>query len=291
MGTSPTFNANQGLTGQYPSLEGIMDLVRSLVNDSMAGLTGTPGEGQIITDNPAISPFTQPFLNSAIREVYRELRNVGQPTLIKDNYLLLGIPVFVSPTQGPGGVDPSLQCFIGFNGYFNGTSINPLFTLPNDMLYPVKLWERTNGSNDYFFPMRQPTFGLPSRYQAISFIDWEWREDAIWLLGATTVRDVRMRYYAAFPQFFSEDLDFTTTFVPIMDSLDAIAYKCAVKYATMLGSPGLEELRLDAKDAMFQLKNANTRRMQSMDFERQPYTHYGRNDGIASTDGLEAFGQ
>ena len=58
--SSPTINVNQSTS--YTSLETIMNLVRSLVNDTQAGATGTPGEGQILTDNPAISPFTQPFL-------------------------------------------------------------------------------------------------------------------------------------------------------------------------------------------------------------------------------------
>jgi hypothetical protein len=57
---SPTINLPQA-TGDT-SLETIMNLVRSLVNDTQAGATDTPGEGQILTDNPAISPFTQPFL-------------------------------------------------------------------------------------------------------------------------------------------------------------------------------------------------------------------------------------
>jgi hypothetical protein len=289
--SSPTFNANQGLTGQYPSLEGIMQLVRGLVNDSLAGATGTPGEGQIFTDNPQISPFTQPFLNSAIRELYRELRNVGSPTLIKDNYIVLNVPPMQSPTLGVSQPDPTVQVFWGFNGYFDGTELWANFALPNDMLFPVRMWERASGTMDIFSPMRQPDFGLPSCMQSTSLALWEWRSDAIWSVGCIGMRDIRWRYYAAFPQYFSADLDFTTTFVPIMDSLDAIAYKTAVKYATSLGSPGLEELRLDAKDAMFQLKNEITRRAQSVNYERPPYTHYGSNDGQASTDGLEAFGQ
>ena len=56
--SSPTIN----IGNQNTSLATIMDLVRSLVNDTQAGVTDTPGEGQIFTNDPAISPFTQPFL-------------------------------------------------------------------------------------------------------------------------------------------------------------------------------------------------------------------------------------
>ena len=58
--SSPTINVPQA--NGSTSLETIMNLVRSLVDDTQAGATDTPGEGQIFTDNPAISPFTQPFL-------------------------------------------------------------------------------------------------------------------------------------------------------------------------------------------------------------------------------------
>ena len=46
--SSPSINVGQATT----SLETICNLVRALVNDSQAGVTNTPGEGQIFTDNP-----------------------------------------------------------------------------------------------------------------------------------------------------------------------------------------------------------------------------------------------
>ena len=48
--SSPTFNLNPSLAAA--SLGNIMNLVRALVNDSQAGVTGTPGEGQVFT-NPS----------------------------------------------------------------------------------------------------------------------------------------------------------------------------------------------------------------------------------------------
>jgi hypothetical protein len=267
--SSPTINLPQG--SQDTSLETIMDLVRSLVNDTQAGLTGTPGEGQIFTDNPAVSPFTQPFLNSSIRELYRELRNVGQPTLIKDNIIVSGLPIINSPANGPGQSDPTVQTILSLQGYFDGVQLWPNFLLPSDMLYPTKLWERLTGSNDSFQPMTQPQDGLRGGQQGVTLGQWEWRNDNLNFRGATTVRDVRMRYYCALPTFFSQTLDFSTTYVPIKDCTDAVAYKTAVKYASMLGSPGLAALQAEAANQMFQLKNANTRRMQSTEYHRDPF--------------------
>jgi len=270
MGT-PTINIPAG----YGSLETIMNLVRALVNDSQAGATGTPGEGQILTDNDAISPFTQPFLNSSIRELYRELRNVGQPTLLKDNVIITGITPVNSPANGLGSPDPAVQVFLGFVGYFDGLTMNSNLLLPADVIVVERVWERETNTNNHFVPMVQPEFGLPSRAQTRFLAQWEWRNDSIWMVGSTDTRDLRLRYWCALPQFFSPTLDFASTYVPILDCIDAVAYKTAVKYATMLGSPGLADLKTEAALQMFQLKNSNVRRMQSIDYTRIPY---GRNE-------------
>jgi hypothetical protein len=166
-----------------------------------------------------------------------------------------------------------VQTVLSTIGYFDGVEQNPQYLLPADMIYPERLWERATGTNNPFLPMTQSTFGLPPRPQVPWLAEWEWRNDNINFCGATEQRDIRMRYYAQLPQFFSETLDFSSTFVPIMDCQDAVAYKTAVMYARMLGSPGLADLIVESKDQMFKLKNANTRRMQSENFMRIPYGH------------------
>lgn len=267
--SSPTINVGQ--SSGNTSLAVIMDLVRSLVNDTQSGATATPGEGQIITDNPSISPFTQPFLNSAIREVYRELRNVGQPTLIKDNVIVSGLTPINSPTQGLGAYDPAVQVYLGFGGYFDGVSVNGDLLLPSDVITVERVWERQTGSNDLFIPMEQPQFGLPSRYQGVRFLEWEWRNDNIWMVGSTQTNDLRLRYWASLPQFFSQTLDFNSTYVPIIDCVDAIAYKTAAKYANMLGAPAAGDLKLEAAEQMRQLKLAQVRRSQAVNYQRPQY--------------------
>ena len=268
--SSPTINIPQA--SGSTSLATIMDLVRILVNDTQPGVTDTPGEGQILTNNPAISPFTQPFLNSSIRELYRELRNVGEPVLIKDNIILTNLPIINSPTQGGlGAVDPAVQTVLSTQGYFDGTMLWPNFQLPGDMLYPTALWERATGTNDVFHRMDAPSGGLESAMQGPYLKQWEWRNNNLNFRGATQGVDIRMRYYCSLPQFFSQTLDFSSTYVPVLDCTDAVAYMTAVKYARMLGSPGLADLLAESKNQMFQLKNANVRRMQHEDFARIPF--------------------
>lgn len=271
--SSPTINPGQSTDGgSYPSLSGIANYVRALINDSQAGATSTPGEGQIFVDNSAIAPFVQPMINASIREVYRELRNIGAATLIKDNIIVSGLtPVFGS--NGLGNPDTAVQTFLSYNGYFDGNAINNNLVLPSDLLYPEQVWERQTGTNNSFIKMDQPQSGLPSRPQYTVLAQWEWRQDQINFVGSTQTNDVRLRYYCTLPQFFSPTLDFNSTFVPVLDSLDAIALKTAVKYARMLGSSGLPDLIGEAKEQMYQLKNQYTRRMQSQEFYRIPYGH------------------
>jgi hypothetical protein len=64
--------------------------------------------------------------------------------------------------------------------------------------------------------------------------------------------------------------------VPVLDCTDFLAFEVAVLYASMLGSPGLAALQASVADHMFQLKNANIRRMQHEDFARIPF---GNSDG------------
>ncbi len=274
--SSPTINLNPA-SGTDTSFSVIMDLVRSLVNDTQAGLTGTPGEGQIITNNPAVSPFTLPFLNSAIRQLYRELRNVGDAALIFDNVNIFGLTP-INGANGLGNPDPATQVYVSQGGYFDGQTINSLLALPSNVLYMERVSERQNGTNNSFVPMTQSEFGLPSRPQEPTLAEWEWRNYNINMVGSTNVTDIRMRYYGSLPTFFSPTLDFTATFVPIIDCADAVAYKVAVMYARMLGSPGLEDLKGEAAKQMFDLKNAVTRRGQSIEYFRRPYGSYGNDD-------------
>ena len=276
--SSPTINIGTvSGGGSYPSLEDICNYVRALINDSQAGATDTPGEGQIFTDNPAISPFVLPMLNASIREVYRELRNIGAPTLIKDNVIISGLTP-VNGKNGLGLADPAVQVYLGFGGYFDGSTINGNLLLPSDVLFMERVCERQTNTNTTFVLMSQDQSGLPSRPQQPTLVQWEWRNDNINMVGSTQTNDIRLRYYCSLPQFFSPTLDFSATFVPVMDSLDAIALKTAVKYGRMLGSPGLQDLISESKEQMFQLKNQYTRRTQTTDYQRKPYGSYGNND-------------
>ncbi len=265
LNATPVTATGPSLAGGYPTLETIMNLVRVLLNDWQRGATNTPGEGQITTDDPLLSPQTLVALNSAIRQVYRELRNVGDPTLIKDN-VLVNLPA--NSVTGP-----TIQTYLGFGGYFDGGVLNNPPILPPDMIYPVEVWEQQTGNQLPFVRMIQPQDGLSSRNQTFCLGEWEWRQDQLNFVGALCPITIRMRYLAALTQFVSP-LNFAATQVPIMDCEEAVAYKTAAIIGKALSgiTPGTSDLSSMAQEAMFQLKNAVTRRAQTVEYQRRPYS-------------------
>lgn len=261
-----------GGQGSYPSLELIANLARAIVNDDKAGATGTPGEGQILTDS---STTLQNLMNSAIRDTYRDCRIMGQPTLIKDNYLLLALPP-VNSALGVGVQNPAVQVAIQFAGYFDGLIMWPNLTLPSDLIYPLEMWERLTGTGNLpFGPMRQSSGALRSRNQVQALGEWEWRTDGIWMIGAILQRDVRLRYISTFPDLAFPSVDFSTTYVPIMDCQEAVADKISVRYAQRLGGTALADAMMAAKSSIFKLRQQITRDRQKIDYQRRPYGSSG----------------
>ena len=262
----------------YPSLNVIANLARSKVNDDKKGATGTLGEGQILTNT---SVTLQNFMNSAIRDTYRHVRIMGQPTLIGDNYILIGLPP-VNSALGPAVANPAVQVALQFAGYFDGLQMWSNFTLPGTLLYPLEVWERAStgqASSTPFGMMRQSTGALPPRQQVQVLGEWEWRSDGIWMNGATQLRDIRLRYIFTFADLVSSTINWDTTYVPVLDSQEAIADKIAVLYTARLGGAALADAKMSAKESIFKLRQQITRDRQIIDYRRPPYK--GDNAGYA----------
>lgn len=264
-------------SASFPSLESILNNVRAICNDAFAGATSTPGEGQILTDivpgGSINNPFLLNHLNSAIRELYRQLRITGAGVIIQDNFILTNIPVVNGPL-GPSIPDPTIQEYVDNTGFFDGTNTNASLKLPTDIIRPIRLWERTTGTTDTFMEMNQVMNGLPPRNQLSRLQEWEWRQEKIYFVGCTQPRDVRIRYVSLLPTFFTQPLNPTTTFVPVVDCDDYLAYKTAAKVVlTMGGSPEIATvLDTQAEKFIFQLKNERVLNMQESDrYRRRPY--------------------
>lgn len=208
-----------GLEGA-PSLQSICDLYRSIVNDTFSG-----GAGQINTDD---APWMKPFLNSAIRDLYSDLRIVGDMRVIVDNALIIGIPALPA-------ADPTVQVALTYQGYFNGSTWDSSLMLPPDLMWLMKVWQRPSGTAANFIPMQIASAGLTGIYQENTMGMYEIRgNNELWMNGATLATDLRLRYMAVFPDIVGDSIDFSNTYVPIQDCTNAIAHKMVANYAQRL---------------------------------------------------------
>jgi hypothetical protein len=224
----------------YNTAGQITALVRSLLNDS---------QGNLFTDTVLL-----PYANSAYRKVQRAISNGGGGGFIQDDVLL----VVTAITQ----TDTSLQVSIT-------DATAPPNQLPTDLLVPVKLWERPNGSSDDFLEMVDLSQhgGLPSRAQDATLSVWEWRADGIYFLGATKDTQIRLRYLKAYP-----DLTDSTSPVLVRNAQEAIAYATAALAAWSRGSPLAERWDGAAADAVEDLVTAAVRREQQSARRRRPFS-------------------
>jgi hypothetical protein len=249
----------------FPNLNVLTTLWRSLVGDP---------NGEIIQDGEAT--ICQPILNSALRKLYREIRGISGPELIRDNVIFLNLPPMNSPSFGIGVPDPTVQVGLTYTGWYDGSQFNGNFLLPADCLRVLEVWQRTsNGGNMSFSRIDEAADGLNPGKQSSSLGQFEWRQNALWFNGSTVNMDIRVRYLMKANTFFGvTGAQYPNTLVPIQDCEDAVAYYCAYLYD--LGNVGtspiaLEESKKLAEDAMFDLKNEIVRSMQGTDYHRQPY--------------------
>jgi len=224
----------------YNTAGQITALVRSLLNDS---------QGNLFTD-----AILLPYANSAYRKLQRALGNAGAGGFIQDDALL----VVTAVTQ----VDPSVQVSLS-------DATAPPNQLPTDLLAPLKLWERPNGSAQDFVEMVDLTRhgGLPSRPQDSTLSVWEWRADGIYFLGATQDTQIRLRYVKAYPDFTD-----ATSPVLVRNAQEAIAYATAALAGWARGSPLAEKWDEAASDALEDLVAAAVRREQQSARRRRPFS-------------------
>jgi hypothetical protein len=238
----------------------MMDLFRSSINDDGGGADGP--QGGIIATNTA--PFTLPFLNNAIRWVYRKLRNIGDPALIIDNYLLLGIPALTGPNS-------AVQVSLGFLGYFDGFANHGQWTLPAGAMGIDKAWERVSGAALDFYPLREAPDGLAPRQQTSTMRQYEWRGNAMWMPGALETVDLRLRCKISLPPFLCSSLNFQTTYMPILDSEDAIVDRMLVRYARRFAPDQIPAADASSKESIFELQQQVVRAGQRKQNSRRDF--------------------
>lgn len=224
-------------TTAYDQAEDTLNLARSLANDAA---------GAVFSDAVLL-----PFLNSAYRALQRELAESGVSVLVAQ-------------------VDVDLPLTDGITN----TIISDVSTpqLPTDLLAPHQLWEQATGSSDIFAPMEKITGGLPNFPPAARLRMWEWREDAIQLIGATQETTVRIRYEKSLPPIV-----LGTDPLQIRSSIDPLAYAVAAMAARSRGAQALAaDMFALAENAVEKLIERYVRPEQFKGRRRKPYGYRPR---------------
>jgi len=254
----------------FPNIKTITDLVRSDVRDDMAGATDTLGEGQILVNDMSLSVTMSNLFNSAVRELTRKLRIVNAPMLIADNYILKNIP----PMNGPMGfqvADPSVQVYVGFNGYYDGTEWNQNWRLPQGCYQVMRCWERQNASNNIFCDMGEPANGLQGVYQTCGWGRWEWRQNMVCLPGSLDYRDLRLRYRMILNSLFVSNADPATTYLPIMGCEEAVARIIDRLYAARQGGSVYEMRKAESDAAVYDMLNGEVMNKQGQNYHTNAF--------------------
>ena len=224
--------------------------VQAGANESQSsGLSMGVGLGAVWTDG-----VLMPYVNSAYRKVQRALANIGDPGFVEDDALFV-VPAVSDP-------DPSVQVSIT-------DATAPPNQLPSNLLQPLKLWERPNGTSQDFFEMTDITNkgGLPSRLQDQVLGVWEWRSDGLFFIGAVQDTQVRMRYQAAMA-----DLVDGSSSILIRGAQDAIAFLACGIIGGSRGNPMAKGWDDAGMDHLEDVINQNARKNQRVGTRRRPFS-------------------
>ena len=325
------------VSNSFVNLENVLNRTRVAINDAYNN-----GAGEVLTDS---SPFTLPYVNSALAELQYRLGNNAEAALYVDNYIVSGLELI-------GSTNPALQTNLSVNGYsgytntftistvqvasnvvtvtipggttglvatmpvvisglsvatyLNGVTLtistvtsttftapyfasnsgptsdsglatntlDPTLALPVDLLIPEFLWERQTGSNLPFHPMRQPQEGLQSRLQSVALHEWEWRDNAIYFIGAQTQRDVRIRYRRLEANLPAGTV-YSNVSVDLPGSSEALAYLIAYYYDETRSPENAAIFLTRAEYHIMQMIKRGVRQRQGIEYRRRQYGNTG----------------
>lgn len=207
----PAIPAASGAT-PYDTVNTILNTVKTRLNAL------NTGKADILITNQA---YMQQCFNTALRKFQADLANMG--------YIKFIAEVILTNLAPKTDQDPAVQTKLDWDGYDNGTVLDVTIKLPQDLILPMKLWQRVTGQNAEFAPISQWLDGLYSMPATPYNQAWEWRGDAIYFTGANSAVDIRVRYANYIGDIVeANNLPWYEQTVPISRALDPLSlYVCA----------------------------------------------------------------
>lgn len=138
-----------------------------------------------------------------------------------------------------------------------------------DFLMPVELGERADGTTGLFIPMDEKDWE-PETEPTETLRFWVWREEELKFVGATTARELKIKFVKSLTPFTAGALN---SAVGISESQDFLAAKAAAIAATVIGenySRG-ETLNNDAMNALDDFLSINSKKRQNLPVRRRGF--------------------
>jgi len=83
--------------------------------------------------------------------------------------------------------------------YEPATQVTATTDLPTDLIVPLRLWEKKQGSTNKFVAMRKKVNGLPDVDQGERLGWWEWIDNKLEFIGSTEAKTLKIQYEKRLP--------------------------------------------------------------------------------------------
>jgi hypothetical protein len=250
----------------YDSATTVLNMVRARVNDELKSLQ--PTSGKLLDTGQA---YTQQTFNTAWRKCQSFLSEKGYSRLI-DEVIVSSLPVVAT-------LDPAVQCWLSWGGFYDGVQLWPLVALPDGFSHPLKIWERWSGQNAQFCdpPMEKILDGLPAVSKTSTLRFWEWRNDAIYLNGSQMIEDLRIRHVTFLPDIVDVgNTPWFQTVVPIVRIADGLSWWICAELALAKGNGDVASACVERGEAaVIRVFNLDVKADQRVNIRRQPRTGRG----------------
>ena len=161
--------------------------------------------------------------------------------------------------------DPNATTYIDYVGCNNGEANFVYPVLPPDLMMPLKIWARQNGTNAVFSEIRGVADGLQAQGVApFAAVQWDWFQNTLYITGSQLSLDLRVRYIVQIP-YISE----ISEWIPVQNGCEALAYLCAGKFEQSRGNPIASTFLDVANEAIDSIINRTQRRKARISHKRR----------------------
>lgn len=138
---------------------------------------------------------------------------------------------------------------------------------PADLLFPLKLWERAVGGTDSDWEEMEEKESDPDEVAVDKLDNWWWSENVIKFKGATTTRQIKIRYQKELATIGSD-----ATVIPVTNCKSFLSHRTAAIIAGTRGNK-IKAASLDSKADVFRERLLSTKVKDMQDGPVRPHRY------------------